>query len=371
MRQIFQSSIAMKNLYHQAQELARTQLELMTLRAPFPNVAQIPGEEDFQRNQLRRALFMRGALGFFGVCPFSCLTDESELVRQLADAHTKLSSCNCITTAGISSDAYSVDFFRSYWGTCGAVARILPRLACLFFGISHQLAEALGDFTQKASALEIFSRFYSNRFLIPSTEWLFQNSTVVAFWGTPAVRKLASEALSKKTLAQAWQVAEIESQSVSRHVMERSCRASVHDLAQSLAQQGFHSTSLARQVWLRTSVCMASAKNVADATTSGGTMHYPTLKVSSRKVMSDFFERAMVRALGGDFSHVAVADAIVYATLLTVDFFDLNSNYCWLDYFERRAAKLLKGLTGGDFFEDINNCGEKVALPAQITFGGR
>lgn len=371
MREIFRFFKAMRNLYQQAQELARTQLELMTMRAPVPNVSQAPGEEDFLRSQLHRTIFIPGTLGSLGDCPFRCLTNEQELMRQLAEAQRKLSSCSCITNAGISSDAHSVDFFRSYWGTCGAVARMSTSLACLFFGISHQLALELADFTQRASALEVFSRFYAHRFFVPETEWIYETSTVVAFWGEAAVRKLASQSLSGETLLQAWNSVDVLPDNLQRHVMTRSCRAAVHDLTQTLAQQGFHSTSLARQVWLRTSVLMATAKNAADVTTSGATQHYPSLAVSDRKVIGGFFERAMVRALGGNFDHKTVADAIFYAALLTIEFFGLNAGMNWLDYFERQAAKLLKSLPGGAFFEDVNYCGESNALPAQITIEGR
>ena len=360
----------MQTIYYKAQRLAQSQLEVMISRAPVPCLSRQEEERDFWRSRLHRAIFMQRTLGSFGIVPFRCLTSEAEIRPQLAAAQTKVATCRCITTSGISSDALSVDFFRLYWGTCGAIARMSPCLACLFFGVSYQLAKELGAFVLNTSALEMFSRLYENEFFIPTTRCIYETSTPDAFWGPMPVRQLESQALAGQTLSQARESSS-PAMSLQRHYMQRSCRATVHDLAQKLARQGFHSTSLARQVWLRTSVCMATAKNLADAMTSGGTMHYPSLKVSSRKVMSDFFERAMVRALGGDFSHVAVADAIVYATLLTVDFFDLNSGYCWLDYFERRAAKLLKGLTGGDFFEDINNCGERVALPAQITSEGR
>lgn len=360
----------MQTIYYKAQRLAQSQLEVMISRAPVPCLSRQEEERDFWRSRLHRAIFMQRTLGSFGIVPFRCLTSEAEIRTQLAAAQTKVATCRCITTSGISSDALSVDFFRLYWGTCGAVARMSPCLACLFFGVSFQLAKELGALVLNTSALEMFSRLYENEFFIPTTRCIYETSTPDAFWGPMPVRQSASQALARQTLSQAWESSP-PARSLQRHYMQRSCRATVHDLTQRLARQGFHSMSLARQVWLRTSVCMASAKNVADATTSGGPMHYPTLKVSSRKVMSDFFERAMVRALGGDFSHQTVADAIVYAALLTVDFFDLDPDLCWLDYFERRAAKILKGLPRAGYFVDVANCGERAALSAQITYEGR
>lgn len=371
MREIFHLSPAMNSLYRKAQELSAAQLKILADRFILSdNGGRASGH--WLRNK-EALLFSRikGSLGSLGVCPFRCITSEVEILQQLVESQKRLSTCGCITTAGLASDALSVDFFRSYWGTCGAVARCSPVLACLFFGISYSLAEEVGRITENASVLEIFSRFYCNSFELSHSEWLFAATGTVRTREALSVRKAAAQALHDLDLARAWEESGRRPIGKRRQYMSKARRGEIYELAGRLAQLGLHSTSLARQIWLRTNMYMATAKNTADRTPSSVPFKYPYLSNAVSGPMVQFFERAMVRALGGNFSEAAVADAVIYAAWLARDYFTQEFDYSWLDFFERRAYQLLRTLPGSPYFNEAAYCGESHAASAQLVFEER